>query len=77
MSKFSPTGPSRHSVFFRYIYYVVSAVRLKSFRQWRNDGEPNPFVRKTYKRVVTERAEFTDIFDDVLKSARPRSHDAS
>ena len=70
MFKVSWTDLFRRSANLRYIYYVVSAVRLQSFKQWRDDGEPNPFVRKTYRHAVTERAEFTDIFGDVLKSTK-------
>lgn len=52
---------------FRYLYYLASGFRLKSFQSWEKEGEPNPFVAKSYKQVRTERIEFVDIFDDMPK----------
>lgn len=52
--------------FFRYVFYLVSGFRLKSYRSWAEEGEPNPFVAKTYRRRQTERVEFADIFEDLL-----------
>lgn len=52
---------------FRYLFYLSSGCRLTSFRSWAEQGEPNPFVAKSYKAVRTERVEFVDIFGDVLK----------
>lgn len=66
MPKLSPQYLARRSATFRYLHYVLTTFRLRSFASWRSEGEPNPFVRKTYRRVYTERVEFTDIFEDVL-----------
>jgi len=57
---------AKRSRIFRYFFYLVSGFRLKSFRSWSQEGEPNPFVAKTYPVRRTERIEFIDIFDDVL-----------
>ncbi|MCG6883968.1 MAG: hypothetical protein LJE62_09465 [Silicimonas sp.] len=73
MFKLSSPDLAKRSATFRYLYYIVSSFRFKSFRSWQQDGEPNPFVTNSYKRVVTERVEFTDIFDDVLKPRRQKS----
>ena len=54
------------SAVFRYLHFVITSFRLKSFRSWKEAGEPNPFVEKTYRTVRTERVEFVDIFEDVL-----------
>ena len=59
------------SAFFRYLHFVLTCFRLKSFRSWKADGEPNPFVGKTYRAVRTERVEFVDIFEDILS---PHNH---
>ncbi len=34
------------------------------------EGEPNPFVGKTYRQHVTERIEFVDIFGEELGKGR-------
>ncbi|MEM9426555.1 MAG: hypothetical protein AAGA06_07615 [Pseudomonadota bacterium] len=60
---------------FRYLYFVITSCKLKSFKAWRQAGEPNPFVQKTYRHNVTARVEFTDIFDDILKPDRTESRD--
>lgn len=70
MFKLSPAKLAKRSAAFRYAYYVLTAFKLKSFRSWQQDGEPNPFVCKTYRHNVTERVEFTDIFEDVLRPVR-------
>ena len=59
-------------VMFRYLHYIITSVRLKSFRSWKADGEPNPFVEKTYRPIQTERIEFVDIFEDILASPHGR-----
>ena len=51
---------------FRYFYYILSSFRLTSYRSWKAKGEPNPFVKKTYRHNCTEKIDFVDIFDDVL-----------
>lgn len=58
---------AQKSRLFRYVFYLASGFRLKSFRSWANEGEPNPFVTKTYRSVRTERVEFSDIYDDMLR----------
>ncbi|MEO1536701.1 MAG: hypothetical protein AAFR73_03130 [Pseudomonadota bacterium] len=67
---------SKRSAAFRYAYYLVTSFKFVSFRAWHKSGEPNPFVGKTYRRVATERVEFTDIFEDVLQGKKNRSRDA-
>ena len=73
MFKFSASDLAARPKVFRYLYYVLSSFQLKSFRSWRKEGEPNPFVKKTYRRKVTDRVEFVDIFGDDLDARRPRS----
>lgn len=50
---------------FKYLFYLVSNVRFKSYRSWLREGEPNPFTAKTYSRVQTLRVEFDDFFEDM------------
>ncbi len=57
---------SKQSRFFRYLFYLASGVRFKSFQSWSKEGEPNPFVAKVYRQKQTERVEFDDIFEDLL-----------
>lgn len=56
----------RRSKAYRYLFYLVSNVRFKRYRTWLREGEPNPFVGKTYRKVQTERVEFDDIFEDIF-----------
>ncbi len=53
----------------RYIYFLVTSCCLKTYRSWQSAGEPNPFVRKSYRVACTERVEFADIFEDVLSTS--------
>ena len=76
MLKLSPAQLAKRSAAFRYLYFMVTSFKMKSFRAWQRDGEPNPFVEKTYRHNVTERVEFADIFEDVLKPGRKGSRDA-
>lgn len=76
MLKKSPSELAKRSAAYRYLYFVVTSFKMKSFRAWKRDGEPNPFVEKTYRHNVTERVEFTDIFEDVLKPSRKDSRNA-
>jgi hypothetical protein len=77
MLKLSPSSLAKRSETFRYLYFVITSFKLKSFRAWKKAGEPNPFVTKTYRHNVTARVEFTDIFDDVLKPGRVGSRDSA
>lgn len=70
MLDFSEPRLAKKSPIFRYIFYLVSGFRLKSFRSWSREGEPNPFAAKSYRAVRTERVEIVDIFDDLLDGPR-------
>lgn len=52
---------------FRYFFYLISSCRLRGYRSWKQAGEPNPFVAKTYRAIQTERVEFTDLFEEIQK----------
>jgi len=52
--------------FFRYVFFVLSSFRLISPTQWREQGEPNPFVRETRRLRLTHKQEILDIFDESL-----------
>ncbi len=69
MFKVNASALANKSAAIRYLYYVLTACDLKSFRSWRKDGEPNPFVEKTYRQHVTERVEIVDIFGGDLGSS--------
>ncbi|MDJ0639643.1 MAG: hypothetical protein QNJ20_12455 [Paracoccaceae bacterium] len=68
MLKLSGSRLAEQTAFVRYIYFLFTSCCLKTFRSWQSEGEPNPFVKKTYRVVCTEQVEFTDIFQDVLSS---------
>lgn len=72
MFRLSATDLAVKPAAFRYAYYILTSVNPKSFRAWRKEGEPNPFVAKTYRRQVTERVEFVDIFGEELDARRPQ-----
>ena len=69
MPNYSKETLAKRSRLFRYVHYVVTSMRLVPYRQWKRDGEPNPFVSPTYRHQVTKRADFRDIFEDYR--ARP------
>ncbi len=51
--------------YWQYLLYVASALRFRSFRSWKADGRPNPFIAKRpTTRRYTSRQEIMDIFDD-------------
>lgn len=75
MFKISASKLSKKSEAFRYLYFLISSFKPISFKTWKQRGEPNPFVEKSYRRVVTERVEFVDIFGDDLNKTRPNSRD--
>ncbi len=67
MFQFTQRRLARKSKLFRYAFFIISSVQLKSFRSWTKEGEPNPFVAKTYRHKQSRRVEFDDIFDDYAK----------
>lgn len=49
----------------RYMCYLATSLRVQSYRSWRAEGEPNPFVAfENRRRRTTNRQELVDIFDD-------------
>ncbi len=69
MPVFSTETLAKRSSFFRYLHFIVSSVRYKSFAAWKADGEPNPFVTPTYRHKGTHQVEFLDIFKDYRGSS--------
>jgi hypothetical protein len=69
---FSQDSLAKRSKPFRYLHYIVSGVRYVSFATWNANGEPNPFVRPSYRHKGTHRAEFTEIIKD-LRGPKTRS----
>jgi len=61
-----PESLGKNSYIFRYVYFMLSSFRFKSFAQWKAEGEPNPFVAKKLKRRQTSRQEIVEIFHDKL-----------
>ena len=57
---------SNRSELFRYMFFLISGCRLVRYQTWKQAGEPNPFVTRTYDRPTTDRVEFVDIFGDEL-----------
>lgn len=75
MFKMSASNLAEKSAAFRYVYFLISSLKPIGFKAWKEQGEPNPFVEKSYRRVVTERVEFVDIFGEDLNKTRPKSRD--
>lgn len=70
MFKFSAQELAGKPRCFRYLHYILTNLRLISPREWKKAGEPNPFVRKTYRHKMSEIADFNDIFEDFHASRR-------
>ncbi len=66
MLNLSSAHLAKHPAMFRYLYFLATSFRLTTYKAWKSDGEPNPFVKKTYRHNGTHQVEFTDIFEDVL-----------
>ena len=47
----------------RYIYFLVSNLKFKSYPGWKASGEPNPFVRLPRRKRQTNEQEIADIFE--------------
>lgn len=75
MFKMSASSLAGKSAAYRYAYFLVTSFKPVGFKAWRHQGEPNPFVGKSYRRVVTERVEFVDIFGEDLNRSKPNSRD--
>lgn len=75
MFKMSASNLAEKSAAFRYLYFLISSFKPIGFKAWKEQGEPNPFVGKCYRRVVTERVEFVDIFGEDLNKQRPTRRD--
>ncbi len=69
---FSQESLAKRSKAFRYLHYIISGVRYVPFAKWNAKGEPNPFVKPTYRHKGTHQAEFAEIFED-LRGPRTRS----
>ena len=54
--------------FYRYLYFLVSGVRLRTYAAWKRDGESNPFVRPCYEPRRTTQAELVSLFRSRLTS---------
>ena len=64
MPVYSKEALAKRSSLFRYVHYLISSFSLKSYAAWKAEGEPNPFVAKTYRHNGTRQIEFLDIFGD-------------
>ena len=47
---------------YRYLYFLVSGVRFRTYGAWKKDGEPNPFIRPCYGERMTSRSEIMSLF---------------
>lgn len=61
---FSQAALARRSKIFRYIHFLITGVRYKSYANWRADGEPNPFVIPNYHRPVSRQVHASDFLLD-------------
>ena len=73
MPVFSKETLAKRSSLFRYVHFLVSSFSYRSYAAWKADGEPNPFVTKTYRHNGTRQVEFLDIFGEIRA---PSSRDA-
>ena len=68
---FSQAALARRSKLFRYVHFLITSVRYKSYASWKKDGEPNPFVVPNYHRPVSRQIQVSDVLHDVrLKPSR-------
>lgn len=68
MSKYVQRKFAQKSSFYRYLYFLVSGLRFRSFAAWKQEGEPNPFVRPCYDARITSRSELVSLFRSRLTS---------
>ena len=69
MPVFSQETLARRSSLFRYLHFLISGVRYKSYAAWKAEGEPNPFVSPTYRHKGTRQVDFLDIFGEYRGSS--------
>lgn len=72
MTQYRRSDLDRRPAFFRYIYFLVSTGKFQTFRRWRGNGEPNPFVRPDYAPRATSENEIIETFDQQLRTVRSR-----
>ena len=67
MFKVTTKDLSRVPSAYRYAYYLLTAMRLVTYKSWQKEGEPNPFVaRRAPKQTMTHLEAQT-----ILKSIDP------
>jgi len=65
MIVFTKEDLAKRSVWFRYLHFIISGVRLMRFRKWRASGEPNPFVRPDYTSQTARHSEIRVMMEEV------------
>ena len=68
MRKIIAPSFSRKASVYRYVYFLLSSLRLHSYSAWKQAGEPNPFVRSCYELRRTSRSELVCLFPSRLTS---------
>ena len=59
---------ARKSPYYRYLYFILSSVRLWSYATWKEAGEPNPFAKSYYTDRSATRSELVSLFRSRLNS---------
>lgn len=68
MRKIVAPSFARMSPVIRYAYFILSSLTLRSYSAWKQEGEPNPFVRPCYEMLRTTRSELVSLFPSHLTS---------
>lgn len=64
MTLFTDKSLAKRSGTFRYVHFLISAVRFKRYATWKAEGEPNPFVKNCYRTSVARHSEMRHMMDD-------------
>ena len=68
MSKCTVRRFAQKPSFYRYLYFLVSGIRFRTYADWKRNGESNPFARPCHDARVTSRSELLSLFRSRLTS---------
>jgi len=60
---------ARKSPLYRYLYFILSSLKLRSYSAWKSEGEPNPFASLCHGMSRTTRPEVLSLFVSRLNSS--------
>ena len=59
---------ARMSPIYRYAYFILTSLSLRSYSAWKQGDEPNPFAPICYEVARTTRSELVCLFPSRLTS---------